>query len=205
METGQRTKLESLLQPGVIWRGHDRQTSMESVVATGVAGLDERIGGGWPKGALSEILADGPAGLSLLVPALARLSKKKRWLTWVNPPHVPYAPALAARKIDTSHVLLVGNGDHKQGLWAAEQAMRSGLCAAVLLWSGGITPPQVRRLQLAAEKGDCMGVLFRCRNEARQASPAALRLQVSADDEGLLLRVLKRRGGWGGASLKVNG
>ena len=44
-----------------------------------------------------EILHDG-AGLgevSLLFGALKRVSEEGRAIAWINPPHLPYAPALA--------------------------------------------------------------------------------------------------------------
>ena len=38
----------------------------------------------------------GPIGeLQLVIPALAALSRE-RWILWLSPPYIPYAPALAA-------------------------------------------------------------------------------------------------------------
>ena len=55
-------------------------------------------GGGWPTGARTEILS-GRAGigeLQLVLPALAALSWAGKRVVWLAPPHLPYAPALAA-------------------------------------------------------------------------------------------------------------
>ena len=134
--------------------------------------------------------------LSLLIPVLARLSVDPGWLAWVAPPHVPYAPALAARGVVLERLLLVQGVSAEEGLWAVEQAMKSGACTAVLAWTGEVRGAQLRRLQLAAEQGGCLGVLFRGRQTAAQASPAALRLRAQAAAPGLAVEVLKRRGGW---------
>ena len=51
--------------------------------------------------------------------------------------------------------------DRDDALWAAEQAMRSGACAAVLFWLPSDEYAWLRRLQMAAEAGRAMAVLFR--------------------------------------------
>lgn len=199
----QSNNLAALLQQGAVWRGRDTAIETGRVLASGVAGLDARIGGGWPRAALVEILSAGTAGLSLLVPLLARLGSEPGWQSWINPPYIPYAPALLARGINVERVLLVRGIDNGQALWAGEQALRAGTCTVVLIWVKDIAPAQVRRLQLAAEAGDSLAVLFRSIKDARQSSPAALRLQVRPDIDALQVQVLKRRGGWAGDTLRV--
>ncbi len=88
--------LDSVLQHPGIWRGNQLAQTGEDVLPTGFAELDELLpGGGWPRGALTEILAEreGIGELRLLLPALARVSEQSRWQAWVAPPHLPYAPA----------------------------------------------------------------------------------------------------------------
>ncbi len=192
--------IDRLLRQGLLWRGDAPAWARESVVSSGFVQLDEAMGGGWPRGSLTEILSDGP-GLSLLLPALADLSRGARWLAWVNAPWLPYAPALSARGLDVSRVLLIRGRDEGQALWAAEQALRSGNCAAVMLWPQRISTARARRLQLAAEEGDCLGLLFRPPGAAAQSSMAALRLEVKPHEAGLEVTVLKRPAGWGGRRL----
>ncbi len=192
--------IDRLLRQGLLWRGDAPARVREAVVSSGFARLDEAMGGGWPRGALTEILSTGP-GLSLLLPALANLSRGKHWLAWVNAPWLPYAPALSARGLDVSRVLLIRGRDDAQALWAAEQALRSGNCVAVMLWPKRISITRARRLQLAAEEGDCLGLLFRSPGAAAQSSMAALRLEVKPHQAGLEVKVLKRPAGWGGGRL----
>ena len=54
----------------------------------------------------------------------------------------------------------------------------------------------MRRLQLAAEAGQCWGLLFRPERMHTQASPAALRIKLQAETQGVAVHILKRRGGW---------
>jgi cell division inhibitor SulA/protein ImuA len=59
-------------------------------------------------------------------------------------------------------------------------------------------------LQLAAESGDSLGVLFRSPQRAREASPAALRMRLSPQREGgLNVEILKSRGSWPAAPLTL--
>lgn len=190
--------LDNVIQRAGIWRGKDLAPSIQGI-PSGFANLDTLLPGqGWPRGALTEILAEreGIGALRLLAPALAELSHGDRWLTFVAPPYIPYAPALADLGVELSHLLLVHERDGRDKLWALEQALRSGTCSAVLGWLPRIDTAVLRRLQLAAEAGDALGVLFRSHRMADDASPAALRLQVQAADKGLKVKVLKSRGGW---------
>jgi hypothetical protein len=135
--------------------------------------------------------------LHLVMPGLVRLGHERPWTVWVNPPHVPYAPSLAAAGVLLDRQLLLFPDDPEEGLWALEQSLASGACSAVLAWPEHVDARQLRRLQLAAEKGRSWGVLFRSMQAASEASPAALRMQVcSLADGGMELRILKRRGGW---------
>ena len=126
---------------------------------------------------LVEILTPQPGvgELYLLLPALAALSRllPARWCTWVSPPHEPFAPALAAHGVALDRMLIVRT---HLPLWAHEQALRSGACEVALAWLPRASPRAVRRLQLAAEQGRALGVLYRSQKFASEASPAMLRV-----------------------------
>jgi hypothetical protein len=207
--------LDELLRHPALWRGRDAARAaapgegVPATVATGFAVLDECLpGGGWPLGAITEILhrGHGIGELSLLLPALAALARDGRWLAWIAPPWRIAAPALEARGIDPARLLVVRGCSANEAVWAAEQALRSAACGAVLLWPqamrgarpgrrGGDGFRQLRRLQLAAETGHGLGVLFGDVRVASNASPAALRLRLSARGGDLQVEVLKSRGG----------
>jgi hypothetical protein len=184
--------VQTLLRDRRIWQG--------AVVAapaagtpTGCADLDEVLpGGGWPGASLTEILVEhhGLGELELVMPALARLSRGERDIVWIAPPFIPYAPALANADIDLERLLVVQAEPPADALWSAEQALRSGSCAAVLLWAEPSTR-WLRRLQLAAEAGSAWAVLFRKAEAQSRSSYATLRLRVRVGE----LELLKCRGG----------
>jgi len=199
------SSLDKLLENPRVWRGHS-QARQSAGIATGYPELDRHLpGGGWPPDALTEILTAqyGIGELRLLMPALARLSNEAPlagiaepgWLAWVAPPFQPYPPALLQCGIDLSRMLVVRPRDAGEILWSAEQALSSGTCAAVLFWPETLDDQASRRLQLAAEKGRSWAVAFRPLAAKRQASAAALRLELHANGEGTRVHILKSRGG----------
>jgi len=181
--------------PG-IWRGNQLARGCPGI-ATGFAALDAELpGGGWPRAALTEILPqhEGIGELRILGPALAQLAAQGKFVVWIAPPYLPYAPALAAAGIDLARVLIVKTAKDGDSLWAAEQALGSAACGGMLAWPRDIRYTQLRRLQLAAESGRCLAVLFRPTEAAREPSPAVLRIALATAAGGLALSILKRRG-----------
>lgn len=192
------TPLDSLLDGRRLWRGAEARAALRAAIPTGHPDLNDTLGGGWPQGGLTEVLGlpEGPGSLGLFMPALARLSHGGQWLAWVAPPCIPYAPALVDQGMNVKSLLWVHARPHRDTLWALEQALRSGTCAAVLGWLPRVEPVALRRLQLAAEAGDTWGLIFRPPEAARQPSPASLRLRLEARHEGVEVTVLKQRGAW---------
>jgi cell division inhibitor SulA len=217
--------LESLLEHPELWRagrpgggGASHRPVQPSLYPI----LDRFLpGGGWPIGAVSELCFQqtGIGELQLLVPALSALSQRQRWVAWVNPPFLPYPPALAASGIRLGRMLLIRRPAvpeqpssqqeetrHRQMLWALEQATRSGACSAVLAWldERRITPRHIQRLQVAARQGNTLLWLFRPDSVLQQASLASLRLRLHAVNTGsctgvtrrLRVDIIKRHGGW---------
>jgi hypothetical protein len=182
--------------PGV-WRGGELENASHPVVPTGHPALDRELpGGGWPTGTLSEVLHDGVGigEVSFLAGALVRACADGRLIAWVNPPYLPYAPALAQSGLALERCVVLRPANREDAMWAAEQALRSGACGAVLFWLANEEYSWLRRLQMAAEAGRAMGVSFRNCAAERFSTPAHLRV-VLARDEGLLkVRIPKRRG-----------
>jgi cell division inhibitor SulA/protein ImuA len=196
--------LEEILQRHPVWRGGALASTLPAV-PTGFAELDRELpGGGWPAGALSEIHCgrEGIGELQLVLPAFAQLSWAGRRLVWLAPPHLPYAPALAAAGIDLARLAVV-RAPGREALWAAEQVLRSGSCPALLAWLPGARYEELRRLAVAAEAGGAWATLFRPPRAAQQASPAALRLFVEPADAALSIHILKRRGAPAAAPLHL--
>ena len=197
--------LENILQQQSVWRGAAFSRSA-AVVATGYAALDRELpGGGWPSGALTEILGErkGVGELQVLLPALAALSTAGKRVVWLAPPHLPYAPALAAAGVDLTNLAVVRAPGRRDALWAAEQVLRAGSCRALLAWVQHASYRELQRLASAAEAGGVFVALFRPREAEREPSPACLRIALEPAAEELALRILKRRGPPAGAPLRV--
>ena len=188
---------EVLARPDV-WRGDRIAAASLPTVASGFAVLDAELpGGGWPRGALSELLVDG-AGLgelSLLMPALAAIRAEGGWSLAVGAPYPLHAPAWAAAGVDLARLVVVSPAAERDALWAAEQALASGAPDAVLCWTTHADARAVRRLQVAAAAGGAAAFLFRPTRAAAEASVAPLRLALAAAPAGrLAVSILKRRG-----------
>jgi protein ImuA len=72
--------------------------------------------------------------------------------------------------------------------------LHSAACGAVLVWPTEAKYAALRRLQLAAERGHAMTMLFRPPHAAKEPSPAVLRLGLHTAAGGLAVQILKRRG-----------
>jgi cell division inhibitor SulA len=162
---------------------------------------------GWPFGAMTEIMTNHPGcgELSLLLPAMARLTQEKRPILCIGAPHELFAPALIQAGIDPAWVTQINASSStrntKENLWAAEQALKTGLPGMVLLWSpaspnssSNCTAETLRRLHLATIGRETMLIHFRGASSMSQPSPAWLRFGYAADDTHIRLQVLKCRG-----------
>lgn len=167
----------------------------QGATPSGFAALDEALPwGGFPRGALTEILAPAPGlgELELIAEACASIGRQER-LVLVAPPFLPYAPALQAHGFALARLTWIET-DATHAAWAAEQCLRAGCVGAVALWLERGDDRSLRRLQLAAEEGGCHGFVFRPARHATNPSPAALRLQLDPEPGALCVRVLKCRG-----------
>ena len=191
--------IEQLMQQAQLWQASRQVRVIASTESSGYPSLDQMLtGGGWPRGALTECLLSraGSGELPLLLPLMARLSQQGHPLLWINPPHMPYMPALQREGVEAEQVMVVHAQMPADFLWAYEQGLRSGACGLVLGWPGPLRSADIRRLQLAAESSGSLAFLLRDAACRKASSPAALRLQLDPSDSGLKLDILKRRGGW---------
>lgn len=188
-----------------VWHAHTLATPVAQVVATGTAVLDAQLpGGGWPVGALTELL-QAPHQHSewrLLAPALARCGTAA--VVLVAPPHVPFGPALAAHGVASQRLLWVHTPVAAQRLWATEQALRCAGVDAVLAWLPQARTDQLRRLQMVASEYNRLLFVMRPSAARQESSPAVLRLVLELCDacvagphpvaDHLQVHILKRRG-----------
>jgi len=189
--------LAAVLAHPAIWRGGECAPE-PAAMPSGFPELDAVLPGrGWPAGALTEVLLarEGIGEIRLTLPALARLQAARRDIVWIAPPHVPYAPALAAAGLDLARLLIVRCRSSADELWAYEQALRAPECGAAFAWLGARDERVLRRLAVAAREGRTWGVLWRRPGQHAIATAAPLRLALAPHERRLAVRVLKRRGG----------
>lgn len=196
---GAVASIESLFAAQTLWRaGRHSVIAAADGEPTGHASLDALLPqGGWPRHALTELLlpADGVGELKLLMPTLARLTRAGDTVAVVAPPYIPYAPAWQAAGVQLEHLEII-QASPRDALWAFEQCLRSGACAAVLGWPVQADAQALRRLQVAADSGQCLGFALRDHRHGANPSPAALRIQAVRDGRGdTAWQVRKCRGG----------
>jgi protein ImuA len=142
----------------------------------------------------------------LTMPAVAALSRE-RHVAFIAPPHLPYPPALAQRGIDLERALFIDRATFAESpvelLWAAEQMLRCPAFGAVLVWPPTVNDKELRRLQLAAEAGKNLALVYRPFIAAASSSPAALRLCLSPAKSALQIEIKKCRGGRAGKIVRV--
>ncbi|MGH8475091.1 MAG: translesion DNA synthesis-associated protein ImuA [Methylococcales bacterium] len=191
-----------------LWRGACFGKTAFDGISTGYSELDRVLpGGGWPRGAVIELLLEaiGIGELRLMLPAIRTLIAQKRFLVMIDTPYRPCAPALSSFGLDLDAIWLVAPDSPENAWWAAEKALLNPCCGMVLLWSGmfhrknhGFLKDQaVRRLQVAAQASRAILVLYRVADPGpmdRKNPWAALRLGLTSQDGALVIEVLKARG-----------
>ncbi len=173
-----------------LWRAGERGSRSYNTgtsISTGYADLDAILpDGGWPANALVEVITSqwGIGELQLLLSPMKAAIQQNRWILWIAPPYIPYAPALISAGVDINRLIVVQpNNDCKDtckdALWSLEKALQNDACGIAVAWLDRIPNGIVRRLQLAAQTGKTLGVLFRQRE--MKNSPAVVRLQLKPE------------------------
>lgn len=202
---GLNPRLDSLLKTPCLWRGSQYQLTHGATLREGLPGLSSGYPAldaclpwlGWPAHALVEIITPlwGTGELQLMLPLLRSLSTEGKWILWISPPCIPYAPGLRLAGVDTRQIVVVRAGTtHIRTLWSIEKALQHPACALVLAWPGHLSGRHIRRLQLAASTGQTLGVLFHHRNIRHSAS--VLRMRVESSEDALQVAILKARGSY---------
>lgn len=163
-----------------LWRGCDMAGQGSHGHTTGFRDLDNILPGrGWPQKGLMEVVSQqwGMGELQLLLPLMRSVIESGKWILWISPPHSVYAPALIQAGIDTNQVLVVNlEASCKDALWSMEKAFQAENCGLVLAWQNWLPGTVLRRLQLAADTGNTLGVIFK--HHDSKYSPSPIRLQI---------------------------
>ncbi len=192
------TPLSQLLEDPRIWSAGQPHGSDRNTLETGFPELDRQLSGhGWPRGSLIECLTptSGIGELTLWLPVMRRLSCEGRGLFLLDPPHLPYAPALAENGLDTAQIFVLRTRNSEEQCWALEQILRCRTAGLALAWPHRHARRPVRRLQLAAEAGDSLGIQLMPPEHNTGASTAHLRLALAPQPDHLEVAIRRQRGG----------
>ena len=189
---------ELLKSQPALWRGSDRYNDAVAI-PTGFAALDSVLPSrGWSLGGVTEFMVERPGigEISLLLHALKRITRDDgQWAAFINPPYLPYAPALANAGVRLDRLLIIDGKSDTDALWAAEQILRTQLFTAVAVWVDKSSAQKQRRLQLAAETGRSWAAVYRPAHALKEHSPVSVRMALSPARGGLNLELIKARGG----------
>jgi len=176
-----------------LWRGSELARAYGKTIDTGYAALSAELpGGGWPIGALVELLVQQPGigEMRLLKPALVAASKRP--VALLQAPHVPNSLAFSYMGLPLDKLMMLRAPKTADALWCAERVLNARSCGALLFWQQHIRSEALRRLHLAAQATETLLILVRPLAAAQDSSPAALRLAVRPADSGIVVDVVKR-------------
>ncbi|GJM12964.1 MAG: hypothetical protein DHS20C12_13670 [Pseudohongiella sp.] len=211
--SGASSDIDALIQDNPeLWRGCDMAGQGAHGRSTGFSQLDAILPGrGWPERGLMEVITPhwGMGELQLLIPLMRSIVEQGKWILWISPPYLLYAPALVQAGINTDQVLVVKlDTSCKDALWSMEKALQTENCGLVLAWQNWLPAKVLRRLQLAADTGDTLGVLFKHHDSEHSPSPIRLKIQDSyCENPGLNeseVTVIKARGNFRPLSANIN-
>lgn len=212
VETSQRTHVLARLRDEIrrLERRPDRRSG---AISCGLATVDEALpGGGFPRGALSELRGGPASGKTGVALALVAALPRDELAAFVDGTGELYPPAAAALGVELGRLLLIRPGGPASGaagalagFWAAEALLGSGAFAVVIVdvpLPAGMRGADglLRRLQTAAEKGGAIGLWLSSPGAAARV-PAGVRLELALRDG----RVVARREGWAPSLARVGG
>jgi protein ImuA len=161
--------------------GTARRQSPSTVISSGYAVLDRSLpGGGLQRGTLVEWLArqQGSGATTLAMAAAREACGETGMLVVIDRLRTFYPLAAAAWGIDLSRLILIRPQNDRDETWAIDQALRSRGASAVLGWPEKLDDHLFRRLQLAAEGGDTLGLFVRPPRAIAEPSWAEVRWLV---------------------------
>jgi len=163
------------------------RTQLQAVVAggrtagnpweTGIAALDRALGGGIPRGRITEVVgAMGVGKTALLRQVVARVLQTGGWVAWIDARRTLAAAPWAGMG---DRLVVIRPHDHKRSAWCADLLLRSGVFGLVVL-DGAPALSRVhgvRLAQLARERDAACVVLQQDTRPSRVSGAVRLRLE----------------------------
>ncbi len=159
--------------------------------ATGITPLDAALGGGIPRGRITEVVgAMGVGKTALLRQVVTRVLQSGGWVAWVDARRTlapqPWA-GLGTR------LVMVRPHDHRRGAWCADVLLRSGVFALVVLDGAPLLSRVhgVRLAQLARERDAACVILGDARKPVVSVVRCVYACSRASRDDDLMTRSLR--------------
>lgn len=194
-----------LKHKNLLWQAHHTQQS-DNGQHTGFKELDNALQGGFPEYGVIDIRSLlGIGELRLLLPSILTRQQQRQTelVTLIAPPMSINSEMLAEFGFALDQVMVVQPALTQQVLWSAEQSLKSGCCHSVILWHASLSVTQVKRLQLAAEKGHCLLFIIRQPRQEHISLPVTLGIRLSPSRVGIKAQITKRKGSWSNTSFNI--
>ncbi|MER2492521.1 translesion DNA synthesis-associated protein ImuA [Catenovulum sediminis] len=197
--------IEYLENKQLVWHGAYKKPQI-TTSSSGYHELDSQLEGGFAATGVIEILSDIAIGeLRLLLPSLLKQNTQQKFWIFIAAPACVNAQMLVKQGFDLNKVLFIQPTTQQEILWAAELCLKSGCCCSVLMWPHkALDVHQIKRLQLACEKGNSRTFILRQQRTESISLPFDLSLSLKANESGLLAKVNKRRYAWPSEYFAIN-
>jgi hypothetical protein len=200
-----------------IWTAANaKQQAPGTTLATGFESLDKVLSGGFPRAGMIHLQSPLGCGemrfmLSVLQHQHSAKSEHKLYM-FIDPPFELNAEFLLAQQVSLSQLVVVRTTQQKDALWSAEQCAKSGACHAIFMWQQHLKHIQVRKIEHAAQQGNCYCIWLHsymtCGQQnlpsAEQSNlPLSLSLSITRQANTLGIKVNKQKVGWAQKAVKV--
>ena len=186
----------------LLWQA-SQTTPATDKIATGIDLLDKALQGGFPKRGLARIHSTmGIGELRLCMPILKQRQQDQRQLFIIAPPANINAEMLHEYELSIERTFFINSENQAAQLWACEQCLKSGCAHSVVFWCNHVSLNQAKRLQIAAEQGNSLLLLYQY-GQAVETLPVNLSLSLSRHEQNLRINITKQRGGWPVSALEV--
>lgn len=190
-----------------------RRSDETPAISTGVDGLDALLpAGGFRAGSIAEWIAgdEGAGAMTLASRAGWEACRNGRSFVVIDPSKEIQPPALLRWGLPGCRLLVIHPTHRRETLWAWEECLRCRGVGAVMGSLDRLIGHEGRRLMLAAERGNTLGLLIRPRLAVRTPTWGDERLWVEpvarcgADEEQRVrVRHLRSRHGAEGKSVEL--
>lgn len=207
------SKLVENLRRQISQLENGRRKTDAVVAPCGCRELDRLLpDGGFRRGSLVEWLAagEGCGAWSLALIVAREACREGGRIVVFDRAETFYPPAAVRMGIEPEQLIVVRPENQADEVWALTQVLRCSGVAAGLAWLDGVESQDFRRLQLAAETCEALGLLLRPWAARKEPSWADVRLGVeavcspeSAEVRRLKVHLLRSRRGAGYGTVEV--